>query len=71
VSAETRALRAEIAFRGAELVIARATIGRLERKLAGTQDDPNACPYDGRPCIASKGTDDEHFRCGTSACHRP
>ena len=29
---------------------------------------PDLCAHDGRPCYVSAGTDDAHWRCGTSAC---
>jgi trimethylamine:corrinoid methyltransferase-like protein len=29
---------------------------------------PDRCARDGAPCYVGAGTDDAHYRCGTSAC---
>jgi hypothetical protein len=34
------------------------------------EGDGGPCAFDGKPCYVGGGTDDAHYRCGTSACPR-
>lgn len=46
----------------------------LERQSPTPQPQQDAgsggCTKDGQPCLVGKGTEDEHWRCGTFACGR-
>ena len=69
-AAEITAMRHEIAYLKAEAVVRNKWVEVLEGRVQRLTP-PADCPYDGRTCYVSAGTDDAHYRCGTGQCGRP
>jgi hypothetical protein len=60
----------EIAEKRVSDSLAKATaILALQSRERG-EGDGGPCAFDGKPCYVGGGTDDAHYRCGTSACPR-
>lgn len=56
---------------GALLLAFAETLAALSHPQPIAADPAGLCAKDGRPCFVGRGTDDEHYRCGTSACRTP